>query len=93
MLLTITTTHRPATDLGYLLHKNPVRLQTFALNFGRAHVFYPEATEQRCTVALLLEVDPVELVRGKRFGGADGFSLASTSTTGRTPPRRCSRWR
>ena len=23
MLLTITTTHRPATDLGYLLHKHP----------------------------------------------------------------------
>ena len=25
MLLTITTTHRPATDLGFLLHKNPAR--------------------------------------------------------------------
>src|SRR3954453_7279377 len=65
MLPTITTTHRPATDLGYLLHKNPVRLQTFALNFGQAHVFYPEASEGRCTAALLLEIDPVGLVRGK----------------------------
>jgi len=65
MLLTITTTHRPATDLGYLLHKNPGRIQTFSLSFGEAHIFYPEATEERCTAALLLDVDPVSLVRGK----------------------------
>ena len=58
MLLTISTTHQPATDLGYLLHKNPARVQPFDLSFGRAHVFYPEATE-RCTAALLLEIDPV----------------------------------
>jgi hypothetical protein len=31
MLLTITTTHSPATDLGFLLHKNPARLQSFDL--------------------------------------------------------------
>ena len=61
MLLTITTTHRPATDLGYLLHKNPARPQFEDLPFGRAHVFYPEATDDRCTAALLLEVDPVGL--------------------------------
>ena len=65
MLLTVTTTHRPATDLGYLLHKNPARAQEVELAFGRAHVFYPEADEERCTAALLLEVDPVELVRGR----------------------------
>jgi 3' terminal RNA ribose 2'-O-methyltransferase Hen1 len=65
MLLTITTTHQPATDLGYLLHKHPERVQTFGLNFGQAHVFYPEASEQRCTVALLLDIDPVHLVRGR----------------------------
>lgn len=41
MLLTITTTHRPATDLGYLLHKHPDRVQSFALPFGQAHVAYP----------------------------------------------------
>jgi 3' terminal RNA ribose 2'-O-methyltransferase Hen1 len=63
MLLTITTTHQPATDLGYLLFKHPDRVQTFDLAFGKAHVFYPEATEQRCTAALLLDVDPVGLVR------------------------------
>lgn len=64
MFLTITTTHRPARDLGCLLHKNPSRLHTFDLTFGRAHVFYPEATDERCTVALLLEVDPIRLSRG-----------------------------
>ena len=64
MLLTITTTHRPATDLGYLLHKNPARPQTFELAFGSAHVFYPEATAERCTAALLLDIDPLKLVRG-----------------------------
>ena len=65
MLLTITTTHHPATDLGYLLHKNPAHLHSFELSFGKAHIFYPEATAQKCTVALLLDVDPVALVRGK----------------------------
>src|SRR5258708_32802827 len=65
MLLTITTTHQPATDLGYLLHKHPERVQTFGLKFGQAHVFYPEASEQRCTAALLLDIDPVHLVRGR----------------------------
>jgi RNA repair, ligase-Pnkp-associating, region of Hen1 len=64
MLLTLTTTHKPATDLGYLLHKNPAKLHSFELSFGKAHVFYPEATAERCTAALLLDVDPVGLVRG-----------------------------
>ena len=65
MLLTITTTCKPATDLGYLLHKNPARHQSFSLSFGKAHVFYPEADDDRCTAALLLDVDPVGMVRGK----------------------------
>ncbi|HEX5137856.1 MAG TPA: 3' terminal RNA ribose 2'-O-methyltransferase Hen1, partial [Planctomycetota bacterium] len=69
MLLRITTTHEPATDLGYLLHKNPARVQAFDLSFGRAHVFYPEATAARCTAALLLDVDPVGLIRGHRGPG------------------------
>jgi 3' terminal RNA ribose 2'-O-methyltransferase Hen1 len=64
MLLTITNTHPPATDMGYLLHKNPARAQSFGLPFGTAHVFYPEASPERCTAALLLDVDPVGLVRG-----------------------------
>lgn len=74
MLLTITTTHRPATDLGYLLHKHPERVQAFSLAFGTAHVFYPEATEERCTAALLLDIDPVGLVRRGR--GSSSFALA-----------------
>ncbi len=65
MLLTITSTTPPATDLGYLLHKNPARSQTFELNFGKAHVFYPEATPEQCTAALLLDLDPVHLVRSQ----------------------------
>ncbi|WP_433223062.1 3' terminal RNA ribose 2'-O-methyltransferase Hen1 [Dactylosporangium sp. CS-047395] len=76
MLLTITTTATPATDLGFLLHKHPGKVQEFDVTVGRAHVFYPEATDRVCTAVLLVEVDPVELVRGRRPGGADGFSLA-----------------
>lgn len=66
MLLTITTTHQPATDLGYLLHKNPARVQSFELAFGKAYVFYPEANEERCTAALLLDISPVGLVRREK---------------------------
>ena len=68
MLLTISTTHRPATDLGYLLHKHPERFQSYDLSFGKAHVFYPEASADRCRVCLLLDVDPVGMVRGKGQG-------------------------
>ncbi len=73
MLLTITTNHRPATDLGYLLHKNPARVQSFQQSVGSVHVFYTEASQQRCTAVLLLEVDPIGLVRGRAQPG--GFSL------------------
>ncbi|MFE5287013.1 3' terminal RNA ribose 2'-O-methyltransferase Hen1 [Nocardia sp. NPDC056611] len=61
----------PATDLGYLLHKNPSRRQTFEQSYGVAHVLYPEAGDDRCTAALLLEIDPVRLVRGKPKGTPD----------------------
>ncbi|MFJ6570991.1 3' terminal RNA ribose 2'-O-methyltransferase Hen1 [Streptomyces sp. NPDC091292] len=82
MFLTISTTgtpERPATDLGFLLHKHPGRAQAFSTSHGTAHVFYPEATPERCTAALLLEVDPVALVRrgkGKGRGGAPDATLA-----------------
>ncbi|MBP6639689.1 MAG: 3' terminal RNA ribose 2'-O-methyltransferase Hen1 [Bacteroidia bacterium] len=75
MLLTITTTHQPATDLGYLLHKHPDKFQTTDLSVGRAHVFYPEVTNTRLTVCLLLDIDPIEMVRGGKHVGSDGFSL------------------
>jgi len=66
MLLTITNTNPPATDLGYLLHKSPDRLHSFSLAYGKAHVFYPEASQDRCTFALLLDIDPIGLVRNRR---------------------------
>ena len=75
MLLTLTTTHQPATDLGYLLRKNPARPQSFSLTSGKAHVFYPEANTERCTVALLVEVDPVGLVRNRRGPRGEGGAL------------------
>jgi 3' terminal RNA ribose 2'-O-methyltransferase Hen1 len=75
VLLTISTTHEPATDLGYLLHKHPGRVQSFTQSVGTAHVFYPECMESRCTAALLLEVDPVGLVRDRKGPSGDGFVL------------------
>ena len=73
MLLTITYTGKDATDLGYLLYKNPARPQVTELNYGRAYVFYPEVSDERTTVALLLDVDPIDLARGKV--GATGGGL------------------
>ncbi|CAA9393170.1 MAG: HEN1 C-terminal domain; double-stranded RNA 3'-methylase [uncultured Nocardioides sp.] len=73
--MTVTTTHAPATDLGYLLHKHPDRVQEFSRSFGTATVFYPEATEDRCTAALVLDVDPVRLARSRAKNAPD-FSLA-----------------
>lgn len=75
VLFTLTTTHRPATDLGFVLAKHPARTQRFELSFGAAHVFYPEASEARCTAALLLDIDPIGLVRGGRRA-PDGKPLA-----------------
>ncbi|MER7379887.1 3' terminal RNA ribose 2'-O-methyltransferase Hen1 [Streptomyces lanatus] len=82
MFLTLTTTgspERPATDLGFLLHKHPEKSQAFSTSYGKAHVLYPEADAERCTAALLLEVDAVALVRrgkGKGRGGAPDAALA-----------------
>ncbi|GAA4374561.1 hypothetical protein [Agromyces bauzanensis] len=75
MLLTISYAGPDSTDLGFLLHKHPGRLQTFDLSVGKAHVFYPQSTDERCTAALMLEIDPISLLRNKRFGGSDPFSL------------------
>jgi 3' terminal RNA ribose 2'-O-methyltransferase Hen1 len=75
MLMTVSTTHSPASDLGFLLHKHPDRPQRFEVAAGVAHVMYPESGPDRCTAALLLEVDPVELVRSARGPRSEGFSL------------------
>ena len=69
MLLTITTTFRPATDLGHLLRKHPARVHSVGLSFGQARVFYPEAIAARCTAALLLDIDPAGLVHKPRGPG------------------------
>jgi 3' terminal RNA ribose 2'-O-methyltransferase Hen1 len=71
MLLTITTTHSPAADIGFLLEKHPGKVHEFELSAGRATVFYPEATDERCTVALLLDVDPIGLVRSQAAKAGD----------------------
>ena len=76
MLLTISTTYTPATDLGFLLHKHPDRLQSFDVAYGQVHVFYPEACDERCTVCLLLDIDSVGLVRRKYGQSRDNFALA-----------------
>ncbi|MFI9201813.1 3' terminal RNA ribose 2'-O-methyltransferase Hen1 [Streptomyces sp. NPDC053048] len=82
MFLTISTSgavERPATELGFLLHKHPDKAQQFSTSHGTAHVLYPEAGVERCTMALLLEVDPVALVRrgkDKGRGGAPDSALA-----------------
>lgn len=75
MLLTISTTHKPATDLSYLLHKHPARLQSVELSQGNAHIFYPHANDDLCSVALLLDIDPIGLVRKSGDGGPDIFTL------------------
>ena len=76
MLLTISTTYSPATDLGYLMHKHPARIQSFEIGFGKAHVFYPEVGTEKCTVALLLDVDSVGLVRRPHGQFLENFALA-----------------
>ena len=71
MLLTITYEGHNTQELGYLLHKNPERAQQFELNYGKAYVFYPEVGDTRTTAALLLDIDPIDLARGK-LGSTDG---------------------
>ncbi len=71
MLLTITYTGKQTQNLGYLLHKNPYRAQSFDLSFGHANVFYPEVSDEKTTAALLLDINPIDLARGK-LGTRDG---------------------
>jgi 3' terminal RNA ribose 2'-O-methyltransferase Hen1 len=75
MLLTLSMTSSPATDLGFLLHKNPATHHTATLGFGTIHVLYPEATEERCTAAVIVDVDPVGLVRNRRGPKGNDFTL------------------
>ena len=71
MLLTITYKGKNTQELGFLLHKNPDRAQQFELAYGKAYVFYPEVSDESTTAALLLDIDPLDLARGK-VGSRDG---------------------
>ncbi len=73
MLLTINYVGQNTQDLGYLLHKNPSRPQVFTLNYGKAYVFYPEVSNTSTTAALLLDIDPLELARGKSGQAPSGL--------------------
>lgn len=53
------------TDLGYLLHKNPSRVHAREVASGQAYVFFSDDNEDRATATLILDVDPVQLVRGR----------------------------
>lgn len=77
MILKITTTHNPATDLGFLLHKHPDKLQSVDLSVGKAHIFYSEKREDRTTICILLDIDPIEMVRGSKNLSGDGFTLGN----------------
>ncbi len=79
MLLTITMTGPEASGLGFLLHKHPDRVQTFSLPVGEATVFYPESSAERVTAALLLEIDPISMVR-RRLKTREGLSLTDYVT-------------
>jgi 3' terminal RNA ribose 2'-O-methyltransferase Hen1 len=75
MLLTITTTHHPASDLSYLLHKHPAKMQEVAIAAGKAHIFYTEVSDEKCTAALLLDIDPIGLVRKNSGPSGNEFAL------------------
>ena len=75
MLLTISYAGEPATDLGYLLHKSPFHIHSLEQVFGKAHIFYPETTTNRCIAALLLEIDSIGLVRNRRGPSGEGYAM------------------
>lgn len=75
MILNISTTHNPATDPGYLLHKHPEKFQSLELSVGKVHIFYPWKTEEKTTITVLLDIDPIKLVRGFKNFGAECFPL------------------
>jgi len=46
-------------------------IQIFDMSFGHAYVFYPKAEDTECTAALLIDLNPIDLARGK-VGSTDG---------------------
>lgn len=70
-MLLISTTLKPASDLGYLLHKNPRRLYERDLSFGKVQVAFSEAGSEKATAALIVDIDPVALSRKKPGSAAE----------------------
>ena len=52
-----------ASDLGFLLHKNPFNSHSKDLKFGKAHVLYPSVSDEECTACLFVDIDSIDLVR------------------------------
>ena len=75
MILSITNTKKPATDLSYLLHKHPEKFQSVDLSHGKAHIFYPEANKEVCTMSLVLDIDPIDMIRNAKNVAIDSFTL------------------
>lgn len=72
MLLTITAEGENAAALSFLMHKHPDKLQQVELSVGTAYIFYPECKKEKVTAALLLDIDPIGMVRNaKNFAGKD----------------------
>ena len=65
MLLTITYKGKNTQDLGYLLYKNPARPQYVDLSMGKAYIFYPKVSDEETTIALMVQLDPLDLAKGK----------------------------
>lgn len=73
MLLTITYRGKNAANFGFLLHKHPDRAQIFKMSFGQAYVFYPEVNEHLASCCLLIDINPLDLARGKELSKDRGL--------------------
>jgi hypothetical protein len=92
MLLTISTTHRPATDLGHLLHQHLDTIHSASFSFGRVLVCFSQADEARCTAGVMVEAHPalpshLGVALADVFGEAlQGRSDARPEVAGRALP-------
>ncbi len=64
MLITLTCYAPNAAEIGYLLAKHPQSVFEREFSAGKVWAFYPEVAEDHLTIACLIEIDPVGLVRG-----------------------------
>lgn len=68
MLLTINYQGQNAEDLGYLLFKHPAKLYQTQLSYGTASVFYPVQEPESFTAALMIDIDPIALMKRAKPG-------------------------